>query len=98
MGAKSPVPSGFRPASGGALLADALHRQPALFQRRRADPSGVIGEARDPETHAIPLAMAQLGWRPRHTELSDIVASAWAWHEASAAWLPDAKAQSLTGR
>ncbi|MGI9862070.1 hypothetical protein SDD30_11895 [Moorella naiadis] len=25
-------------------------------------------------------AMAELGWRPRYTELEDIIATAWQWH------------------
>ena len=58
--------------------------------RRAGDPPALVA---DPS-----VAMERLGWRPRHTELSDIVASAWAWHEASAARPPGAKSLSLTGR
>jgi UDP-glucose 4-epimerase len=40
--------------------------------RRTGDPAVLIADAG--------LAMAQLGWRPRHGDLGTIVESAWRWH------------------
>jgi UDP-glucose 4-epimerase len=34
------------------------------------------------EDEFIPLAMADLYWRPRFPELAAIIASAWRWHQA----------------
>lgn len=45
--------------------------------RRAGDPPSLVA---DPS-----LAKKTLGWQPRHADLNDIVASAWAWHEAFAA-------------
>lgn len=42
--------------------------------RRAGDPAQVYGDASK--------ARAELGWEPRWTELRDIVASAWEWHQA----------------
>ena len=45
-----------------------------LAPRRPGDPAALVADSR--------LIQRELGWRPRYTELRDIVASAWAWHQA----------------
>ncbi|CEP67431.1 UDP-glucose 4-epimerase C-terminal domain [Moorella glycerini] len=40
--------------------------------RRPGDPAVLVAAAEK--------AMAELGWRPRYTELEDIIATAWHWH------------------
>ncbi|WXJ91644.1 UDP-glucose 4-epimerase [Moorella thermoacetica] len=40
--------------------------------RRPGDPAVLVASAEK--------AMAELGWRPRYTELEDIIATAWQWH------------------
>ncbi|PRR70697.1 MULTISPECIES: hypothetical protein [Neomoorella] len=40
--------------------------------RRPGDPAVLVA--------AAGKAMAELGWRPRYTELEDIIAAAWQWH------------------
>ncbi len=49
------------------------HEIPAVVTPRRpGDPPRLVADAS--------LARARLGWRPRHTGIDDIVASAWRWH------------------
>lgn len=51
------------------------HPIPARVEPRRAgDPAVLVASSA--------RAMAELGWRPSRTSLEDIVASAWAWHQA----------------
>ena len=45
-----------------------------LAPRRPGDPAALVADSG--------LIRRELGWRPRYTELRDIVASAWAWHQA----------------
>jgi len=45
-----------------------------IAPRRAGDPPVLVADAG--------AAARELGWRPRHPELRDIVASAWAWHLA----------------
>lgn len=46
-------------------------------RRRPGDPAVLVADST--------RARAELGWRPRHERLEDIVASAWRWHRAEAA-------------
>ncbi|MBX7073722.1 MAG: UDP-glucose 4-epimerase GalE [Pirellulales bacterium] len=46
----------------------------AIGPRRPGDPPELIADAS--------LARQSLGWRPRYTELDEIVASAWRWHQS----------------
>jgi UDP-glucose 4-epimerase len=41
--------------------------------RRPGDPARLVASSAQAQTH--------LGWRPKHPELDDILASAWAWHQ-----------------
>ena len=41
--------------------------------RRPGDPAVLVASSEK--------AMRELGWKPRYTQLDDIVASAWAWHQ-----------------
>lgn len=41
--------------------------------RRAGDPAVLVASSRK--------AMEQLGWKPKHAALSEIIASAWAWHQ-----------------
>jgi UDP-glucose 4-epimerase len=41
--------------------------------RREGDPARLVASSE--------LAKAELGWAPKHIELDDILASAWAWHQ-----------------
>jgi UDP-glucose 4-epimerase len=43
-----------------------------LLDRRAGDPAVLVADSS--------RLRAELGWKPEFTELSDIVASAWAWH------------------
>ena len=54
-----------RAVTGQDIVAD-------VEPRRAGDPPVLVADAT--------AARRDLGWRPRHTELPDIVASAWAWH------------------
>ncbi|PRR70689.1 UDP-glucose 4-epimerase [Neomoorella humiferrea] len=40
--------------------------------RRLGDPAVLVA--------SVGKAMAELGWRPRYTELEDIITTAWQWH------------------
>lgn len=42
--------------------------------RREGDPALLVAGSR--------LAASELGWIPRHTQIDDIIASAWQWHQA----------------
>ena len=44
-----------------------------LKPRRPGDPARLVASSAQAQTH--------LGWRPKHPELDDILASAWAWHQ-----------------
>ncbi len=49
------------------------HPIPAVMGERRAgDPAELVADSR--------LAQSTLGWTPQHTDLREIVASAWRWH------------------
>jgi UDP-glucose 4-epimerase len=51
------------------------HEIPVVIGARRpGDPPELIADAS--------LARQSLGWRPRYTELDEIVASAWRWHQS----------------
>lgn len=49
--------------------------------RRAGDPPRLVA--------AADKARKELGWAPRHTELVDIVGSAWAWHQRNPGGYPD---------
>jgi UDP-glucose 4-epimerase len=49
------------------------HAIPAVMgERRPGDPAELVADSR--------LAQQSLGWQPQHTDLDEIVASAWRWH------------------
>jgi UDP-glucose 4-epimerase len=51
-----------------------LHPIPVELKRRRpGDPARLVASSE--------RAKAELGWRPRHPEMDDILASAWEWHQ-----------------
>jgi UDP-glucose 4-epimerase len=50
------------------------HPIPAVVEPRRAgDPAVLVASSEK--------AMLELGWRPKYTELDEIVRTAWAWHQ-----------------
>jgi UDP-glucose 4-epimerase len=50
------------------------HAIPVEIKPRRAgDPARLVASSEQAKTH--------LGWTPKHPELDDILASAWAWHQ-----------------
>ncbi|HET9477460.1 MAG TPA: UDP-glucose 4-epimerase GalE, partial [Dehalococcoidia bacterium] len=59
----------------------------AAARRATGDEIAVIGQPRRPGDPAELVASsekarAELGWSPEHTDLEEIIASAWRWHEA----------------
>ena len=59
-----------------------LGRRPGvLVQRQLATFIGDVGRGDAPALVADPsLINSELGWEPRYTKLSEIVATAWKWH------------------
>lgn len=50
------------------------HEIPAVIERRRAgDPAKLIASSKK--------AMRELGWKPKYTNIEDIINSAWKWHQ-----------------
>lgn len=66
-------------ARQGGLKAVALR----YFNASGADAEGDIGEARDPETHLLPLALGAAQGKVRHSDLHTILSTAWGWMERS---------------